>query len=214
MAAGERLMHRGKIFGIGFHKTGTTSLRDALALLGYRVTGPNFNEEEELGDGLIERAAELAERYDAFQDNPWPILFREMDQRFPGSKFVLTVRDVDLWYASALRHFGAADTPRRKRIYGATAGHPAGNETIYKQRYNMHYRDVLDYFADRPDDLLVMDVTKGDGWHKLCPFLGHSIPPVPFPHSNIGNTRLLRRVARMARKRTRLLREKFGLTSA
>lgn len=206
-------MHRGKIFGIGFHKTGTTSLRDALTLLGYRVTGPNFSEEEELGEDLVERAAQLAQRYDAFQDNPWPILFREMDQRFPGSKFVLTVRDVDLWYASALRHFGTADTPRRKLIYGEAAGHPVGNEALYKERYSAHNREVLDHFADRPDDLLVMDVTKGDGWHELCPFLGHPIPRVPFPHSNSGNTRLLRRVARMARRRTRSLREKFGLTS-
>jgi UDP-N-acetylmuramate-alanine ligase len=30
-----------KVFCIGFHKTGTTSLAVALKTLGYRVTGPN-----------------------------------------------------------------------------------------------------------------------------------------------------------------------------
>jgi hypothetical protein len=30
-----------KVFGIGFHKTATTSLAKALSYLGYRVTGPN-----------------------------------------------------------------------------------------------------------------------------------------------------------------------------
>lgn len=207
-------MERCKVFGIGFHKTGTTSLRNALSILGYRVTGPNFSNEEDLGDDLPERAARLAEQYDAFQDNPWPILYREMDERFPGSKFVLTIRDADRWYASTLGHFGANDTPRRKRIYGDNAGHPAGNERVYKDRYNAHNREVMAYFADRPNDLLVMDLAKDDGWEKLCPFLGHSIPKMPFPHSNNAKTRFVRRALSVARRKTRPLRSRLGLTRA
>jgi hypothetical protein len=199
-------MDRPKVFGIGFHKTGTTSLRDALKILGYRVTGPNFAAEEKLGDDLPERAAKLAEEYDAFQDNPWPILFRQMDERFPGSKFVLTVRDADRWYASALRHFGTRESPRRKLIYGV--GSPAGNEAIYKRRFLAHNQEVVDYFADRPNDILIMDVTKGDGWELLCPFLGHPIPDSPFPHSNLSNKGIRSSApVRLARR----LRSRFGL---
>ncbi|HEX8335676.1 MAG TPA: sulfotransferase [Pyrinomonadaceae bacterium] len=32
--------------------------------------------------------------------------------------------------------------------------------------------------------LLVMDITAGDGWEVLCPFLGVEIPDRPFPHEN------------------------------
>jgi len=35
-----------------------------------------------------------------------------------------------------------------------------------------------------PHRLLVMDVTRGDGWDLLCPFLGLPIPSEPFPHEN------------------------------
>jgi Sulfotransferase domain len=31
-----------------------------------------------------------------------------------------------------------------------------------------------------------MDITNGDGWDKLCPFLGLDIPDTPFPKSNVG----------------------------
>jgi len=29
-----------------------------------------------------------------------------------------------------------------------------------------------------------MDMTQGDGWEKLCPFLGNAIPETPFPCMN------------------------------
>jgi hypothetical protein len=50
--------------------------------------------------------------------------------------------------------------------------------------YNRHYEDVRRYFADRPNDLLEMDITKGDGWEKLCPFLELPIPDKPFRKAN------------------------------
>jgi hypothetical protein len=199
-------LYRTKVFGIGFHKTGTTSLRDALRLLGYRVTGPNAVHEQQLAD-LSSWAAELAEHYDGFQDDPWPLLFREMDQRFPGSKFVLTVRNPDDWYKSVLRHFGDKNTFMRKFIYGI--GHPRHNEHVYKTRVQAHNRDVMDYFASRPNDLLVMDLTNGDGWDKLCPFLGHRAPQARFPHANSGMPSWLRR----SRRRVRLLRRQLRLAA-
>lgn len=39
--------------------------------------------------------------------------------------------------------------------------------------------DVVAYFADKPDKLLVMQPT--DGWDVLCPFLGNTVPGVAFP---------------------------------
>ena len=38
--------------------------------------------------------------------------------------------------------------------------------------------------ADRPGKLVEMDFSSGDGWEKLCPFLGLPVPAKPFPHAN------------------------------
>jgi hypothetical protein len=172
----------GKVFGIGFHRTGTTSLKVAFKILGYRVTGPDFVKDEDIAETVLAKALALAPQFDAFRDNPWPILFREMDWHFPGSKFILTMREEADWYTSALRHFGTRETPMRRFIYGI--GSPAGNESAYRARYREHNKAVIQYFATRPADLLIMDLTKGDGWDLLCPFLGRDTPDGPFPHKN------------------------------
>ncbi len=179
---------RPKVFGIGFHKTGTSSLAAALRILGYRVTGPDGVGNPDIAETALPMALKLARKFDAFQDNPWPILFREMDAAFPGSRFVLTVRDLDQWYASALGHFGERSTPMREWIYGA--GSPAGNRERYLSRHEKHMRDVAEYFTDRPGDLLVLRITEGEGWEQLCPFLGYPLPQAAFPHSNAAAKRL------------------------
>jgi len=171
-----------KVFCIGFHKTGTKSLAAALTRLGYRVTGPNGVNDPEIARNVYAMAFDLVERFDAFQDNPWPLLYKELDRRCPGSKFVLTIRSSESWIRSQVGHFGSQVTPMRQWIYGA--GCPAGNEELYVRRYESHNRDVLAYFKDRPDDLLVMNLAAGDGWNKLCPFIEKGTPDLPFPHEN------------------------------
>ncbi|MFW9788625.1 MAG: sulfotransferase family protein [Candidatus Thorarchaeota archaeon] len=176
-----------KIFGIGFHKTGTTSLAEALKILGYTVTGPNGVRNPNIATEVLDIAADLVARYDAFQDNPWPIIYKELDVRYPGSKFILTIRPPEDWIRSAVRHFGTTNTAMREWIYGV--GHPAGHEDIYINRFNKHNRDVQEYFKDRPDDFLVMNLPAGDGWEKLCRFLGKELPDVDFPFANKAQDR-------------------------
>lgn len=182
-----------KVFGIGFHKTGTKSLAQALHLLGYKVTGPNEVYNPRIAEVVHDVARALAETHDAFQDNPWPLLYREMDQAFPGSRFILTLRPTEKWIASVVSHFGRDDTPMRQWIYGV--GHPAGNEDIFVQRYERHNREVRAYFAQRPGDLLEISITEGDGWEKLCPFLGVPVPARAFPKANTAADRGRRRPA-------------------
>lgn len=192
-----------KVFCIGFHKTGTSSLGSALKILGYSVTGPNGVRDPNISSNVYAMAYELVERYDAFQDNPWPLLYRDLDKRYPGSKFILTLRQPEQWIRSQVRHFGTRETPMRRWIYGK--GSPEGNEAIYLERFEAHNTEVLSYFRDRPNDLLVMDVTSFDGWPQLCSFLDVAIPPVPFPHANSADKRMdnsvpLRRLRRLAAK--------------
>lgn len=180
-------MFEQKVFCIGFQKTGTTSLGEALGMLGYSVTGPNFLTNQDLENQVYNLAFTMAEKHDAFQDNPWPLLYKEMDQKFPGSKFILTTRPLDEWIDSVVRHFGTRETAMRRWIYGS--GCPQGNEDRYTERYELHNREVLEYFRDRPEDLLVFNVTAGDSWDKLCPFLDRDIPDTDFPHSNKAEDR-------------------------
>jgi len=175
-------MIENKVFCVGFHKTGTTSLSVALKVLGYQVTGPNGVNDPNIDENVLSMAYELIEKYDAFQDNPWPILYKEIDEKYPKSKFILLLRNKDAWIKSVVNHFGQKETPMRKWVYGV--GNPEGNEEIYIKRFEQHNADILDYFKNRPNDLLVLEFAKGDGWEKLCPFLGVEIPQIPFPHVN------------------------------
>lgn len=171
-----------KIFCIGFHKTGTSSLGGALESLGYRVCGEMGVREPRIAEVALELARAQLPHFDAFQDNPWPVLFRELDAECPGSRFILTWREPDRWLDSVCRHFGAHETPMRTWIYGV--GHPLGNEQRYLDRYEAHNRDVRAWFEGRRGDLLEMNFEAGDGWEKLCTFLGCEVPSFPFPHLN------------------------------
>jgi hypothetical protein len=173
-----------KVFCVGFHKTGTTSLEMALKKLGYRVTGSFGTKDPDIAGKAHAMAYAMVDRFDAFEDNPWPILYRELDERFPGSKFVLTRRPTENWIRSQVKDFASTETPMRRWIYGEDAGCPMGNEDTYTTRYERHNREVQEYFADRPDDLLIIDLPNDDGWSRLCPFLDHDIPNETFPHAN------------------------------
>ena len=176
-----------KVFGIGFHKTGTTSLANALSYLGYRVTGPNWVDNPNIAEEVHQMAFDLVNKFDAFQDNPWPVLYKELDQKFPGSKFILTLRPSDDWIRSVVNHFSEEETPMREWIYGV--GRPKDNENLYIARYERHNREVIEYFKDRSKQLLVLNITAGEGWTKLCAFLGETVPDAPFPCANAAPQR-------------------------
>ena len=82
-------------------------------------------------------------------------------------------------------HFSDEETPMREWIYGV--GRPKGNEDIYIARYERHNREVMEYFKDRSEQLLVLNITAGEGWTKLCPFLNEQIPSISFPCANIAS---------------------------
>ena len=155
----------------------------ALIALGYDVLGCRLDFSERLMQDDLKPALNEAGKYEALQDVPWAALYKELDQTYPGSKFVLTVRDDDKWLNSASKHFKNTDFKLHEWLYGN--GILIGNEELYIKRYRKHYKEVKEYFKDRKD-LLIMDFAKGDGWNKLCAFLDKPIPNEPFPHANKG----------------------------
>jgi hypothetical protein len=129
--------------------------------------------------GGPEKILKAAERYRSFEDGPWYELYRELDARFPGSKFVLTLRRDSVTHAKSSWDHGV----RRGRHRGpCTEAYLAKKIRLYEQ----HTAEVREYFKDRPEDLLVLCWENGDGWERLCPFLGVPVPGVPIPHLNRG----------------------------
>ena len=196
-------MTRQKVFCIGFQKSGTSSLREALRTLGYNVTGV-FGRKVKLAElkrRYVEMGLEIARQYDAVEDMPWPLMYRELDAEFPGSKFILTVRDTDRWWKSISGHFGDNPYHLQQLTYGDDAPAPVGHEARYREVYEAHNAAVMAYFAGRPDALLVMRLEDGDGWDKLCPFLGLPVLDTPFVHTNSSRQRqsIANRIARRLR---------------
>lgn len=193
---------RRKVFNIGFHKTGTTSLTwfmhqhdySVLHNTAYSMERLHLGSQHETGvdDGesvdvasLIDPVLldQLVQEYDFFSDNPWPLLFRRLDAAYPDSKFILTHRDVDRWANSLLRYTGSQRTRMRQLIYGY--GNPENHLERYRQVYVKHNRDAIEYFKDR-DNLLVIDIEDDDRIiaKQLCTFLGLEQGQVLFPNTN------------------------------
>ena len=113
--------------------------------------------------------------------------FRLLDRQYPGSKFILNVRDVDNWIASRLRFEAADGRPYRFCVHGEHAhGTEAELADCWRREWNEHTADVRDHFAGRPDDLLVFDVEKDDPG-RLADFFarsGHRLDPGLWPWMN------------------------------
>ena len=181
-----------KIFGIGLSKTGTTSLASALEMLGYRTRDyPGLTRYESGNLASIE--AQVLEEHDALTDTPIPSFYRELDRRYPGAKFILTVRDMDGWLLSCKKQFTAKQAEKQNdahnRLFMDLYGTTVFDDALFRRGYQRFAGGVLDYFHERPRDLLVLDVAAGQGWKELCGFLGKPLPGLPFPKSNV--TRIL-----------------------
>ncbi len=174
-----------RIFGIGTHKTGTTSLHEALRILGIdsaHWTGPWWAKQvwEEMKAG---RSLTL-ERHYAVSDLPFSLLFKQLDRGYPGSKFILTVRDEENWLRSVRDHWSTKNPWRASwdddcfthRVHQLMYGRRSFDAETMLRCYREHNAEVLNYFRHRPDDLLVLNVDRGDGWFELCAFLGASRP--------------------------------------
>lgn len=188
-----------RIFGIGMHKTGTTSLHAAFEILGYDSAHWNSAPwakaiwREVRKDG---RSPTLEKHY-ALSDLPFPVLYEQLDKAYPGSKFILTTRAEGKWIKSVENHFDAHFNPVREgwgrdvfshRIHNEIYGRMDFDAETFRAVYRKHNAAVLEYFKDRPNDLLVMNVDRGDGWDKLCPFLDKAIPSDPYPIRNVGKS--------------------------
>lgn len=184
-----------EIIGAGFGRTGTDSMRAALNILGFGPCHHMF----EVTENPVMKA-----RWRAFMDHEtpdWDALFegyracvdwpavhywRELADRYPTARVILTGRDPASWWKSfeaTILPFYRTTRDRASvgfRIIEKAFGDRAGDRDFMIAAYKAHVADVI---ATIPRDRLLVHGL-GDGWAPLCAFLDVEIPAEPYPFRN------------------------------
>ncbi|WP_299681780.1 sulfotransferase family protein [uncultured Roseobacter sp.] len=181
------------LFGIGLSKTGTTSLNDALEILGYSAFHlPPIAHADAQGQ-IRSRWPWWVYKYDALTDLTVSVLHAELRETFPNARFIHTRRPLEKWLDSCRRHFTAELGQTRiaqgqaylNDLCDAFYGSHIYDEAGYRAAYERHEREVMALHGGQPG-FMDWDLTQGDGWAPLCAFLGKPVPEAPFPVSNKG----------------------------
>lgn len=178
-----------KVFGIGMMKTGTSTLGHCFWRMGFnhRPYYPKLLRQMHKGD--FSYVWDVVKRYDSFEDNPWPLLYKEIDERYPDSKFILTERkNSEVWFRSIEKHAKRrGPTPERDIIYGSTW--PSKNKQDYIAQYEAHSQEVKSYFSDRPDKLMLVCWETGTSWQDISVFLNYEGDEISIPNANSSKGR-------------------------
>jgi len=131
---------------------------------------------------------------DAFADVPVFTDWRELDKKFPEAKFILSVRNPELWYQSFERTLGGFytaqfDKKARKKFHRVVL---RCYETSFKKSplnhdhmihiYKEHNEGVIRHFRPRRGKLFQVDVSTPGALAALSKFLG--LLPKNFPNMN------------------------------
>jgi len=181
-------MSKRKVFGVGLNKTGSTTLGRCLTTLGYRHQ--SFNRELALDyrNGNISRILRFCDEHDSFEDWPFPLIFRELLERYGDSaRFVLTTRaSAEIWVRSLKNHALRTHPTQHARLIVYGYAYPHGFERQHIERYDSHNKEVARHFESVGRERLLKTLCweAGDGWDELCAFLDEPRPGTPFPHEN------------------------------
>lgn len=215
-----------KLICAGLPKTGTTSMANALRILGYKVY--DFPEHFDLhvdewfamyrGEKTPDFVA-MYEGVDAVTDLPPAFWYEELLQAFPDARVILTVRDSDeVWMQSLvnnrrqlqgqIRLFMLASlatllSAKVRKVRNlvrmeVVAAYGAANATasLYKKKYKEHNERVQAVIPK--EKLFVFNVKQG--WDPLCEFLGVDVPSQEFPRANVASSVTLDYMTRMCRE--------------
>lgn len=154
-----------KVFCIGFNKTGTSALGEALKEMGYDHS--TFNRKvwrKFYRKGNIEAVLNYTAKFESFDDLPWlkEDMIPVLDQKFPGSKFIYLERDEESWKKSLVNW--------TKNVTGNLIDAEKGYEN-----YINHQNFVLDYFKDKPEQFIRLRINDPEGKRKLGKFLGREV---------------------------------------
>ncbi len=187
-----------KIVGTGLGRTGTKSLHTALTLLGFGPCHHMFEvfKRPESMPLWIEAAAGRADwdaifrDYHATVDYPSAAYWRELTEYYADARVMHTVRDADEWFdsvhatifapAGAGRRAGEDVHARFFASFRARVPQQLDDRAVMTEFFRAHTRAVTESIA--AERLLIFRV--GEGWERLCRFLGVQVPDTPFPSEN------------------------------
>tara|TARA_A100001015_G_scaffold156177_1_gene173334 strand:- start:481 stop:1038 length:558 start_codon:yes stop_codon:yes gene_type:complete len=155
-----------KIFIIGFNKTGTRTLHNYFSknLIpsihwdhGKLAKQIKYNHE----NGI--KILTGYDQYTVFSDMEDYInlnyahvdYFKEFDKVYPESKFILNIRDVENWIKSRNNHDKYTENLCKK----LNVTKEVLNQRWREDYYN-HKKNVINYFSDKPNKLLIFDIEK------------------------------------------------------
>ena len=204
-----------EIIGAGLGRTGTMSLKKAFERLGF---GRCYHMAELIGHpehlphwkalhaGTDPDVEALFDGYRATVDYPGAVLYRQLMERYPEAKVVLSTRDADDWYDSNMATIYSAKPrplemiammlrmPFNRRLRQFAPVMQWADGLIWKDFFEGRFEDrahAIDRFRRHvqevqervpADRLLVYEVSQG--WQPLCDFLGCAVPDQPFPNIN------------------------------
>ncbi len=203
-----------KIFIIGFNKTGTTSLKWLFEYWGFNVGKQQYAELLSIywyKYGDYENILKYCDSAQVFQDRPFSSqdFYKKLYNKYPDALFILTIRDSpDQWFNSLKSYHAKAvglpshETPKKEDLNRASYIYPGfmfdvvcGNynhpevplydKKTYLNFYTDHINKVEEYFQDKPDQLIKINVSMQEDFKKLCNFLKikeHNLKS--FPHKN------------------------------
>lgn len=136
--------------------------------------------------------------YDAAVDWPTAAFFDTLYDLNPDAKVILTVRDPKKWFQSVSRtiyEWPNVDETWPNQILNARSmarvvvrdGEIGANFLNREQELKQKFISNIEHVKRivKPENLLIMEV--GEGWERLCQFLGKDVPSTPYPHCNEGN---------------------------
>ena len=146
-----------------------------------------------IADGGQSLTLPVLNEFDALTDTPVCATFEGLDAGYPGSLFVVTVRDKESWLESCAWYWATQLEPFVREHPGdprmayieavdrALYGGPGFDRERFSAAYDRYHDRVAEHFRDRPSELLTFDICAGAGWDPLCSFLGVSSPTGALP---------------------------------
>lgn len=173
-----------KIFQIGFNKCGTTTLYNFFQNNGIRSIHndagklassihSNYSNNKKLLSKKYEQHQAFFDMENVFEHPPKYIyleLYKELDKQYPGSKFILNTRDKQAWLRSRARHYiRRLDKDYLDKLADQYQLTKIEMLEQWEREWDQHQNAVIEYFKNRPNDLLVFNIDT-DSPNKLVAF--------------------------------------------
>jgi hypothetical protein len=186
---------RPKTFCIGLSRTGTTTFNALMGQLGFLArSGPSGLGLALYELGRFEDICQVIEPYDCLCDLPYPLLYRQLAERYPDSRFVLTTRSSDDKWLESLRNLNLRNGPTDAFRIAYGCYEVSGHEDRLRELYRSHNEEARTFFAGS-DRFVEVCWEHGDGLEKIARLLGIDAGGLCVPVANAAADKNARNIA-------------------